>query len=298
MNTVAITASNPPSEPDCSRLFALPDIGMLSLDREGRIVRVNEFISSLLLYSSQDLHGRPLWELGDTPGPDQAQVATQQLQEQGHLRRTDLLLKSSDGLRFSFEFRQIAQLPNEERLIECQFQEVEVKGNRVAPAAHSANIRSDRRIVSSHRFEELALVELERTQKQGTPLSILSIGIDGIRHGKGSNGQHAPRNLRGVAKACADRLRESDIVGRLNDRAFIALLPGVGTKGAACAAERLRTAIAADETLHAEGGRKRVTLSIGVVSTRTGRIGYEAFLSRARAKSDDARNEGGNRVVF
>lgn len=40
-----------------------------------------------------------------------------------------------------------------------------------------------------------------------------------------------------------------------------------------------------------------VRLSIGVVSTRTGRVSCAALLSRAQAKCDEAREQGGNRVV-
>lgn len=284
---------DPLSEAEAAHMLGVRDRGVLHLDAQGRILNANFFFASLLAYAPDDLQGKLLAELGMPSHALANRKAVDWLLQHGHLRNTDMVLKSGDDMLVNFEFRCAGRLANGVQLIECLFHELEVcppSGTVAAPPGPDA---PRRHILHLRRFEEIMRREIERTRLQGPPLSLLSIGVDRMR---ASQSSAAPIALRRVARACANLLRATDVVGRISEASFVALLPGVDTKGALCAAERLRTAIANME-IPATGERtKRITVSIGVVSTRTGRTSYKALMSRAEAKRDSANSIGGNRV--
>jgi len=131
---------------------------------------------------------------------------------------------------------------------------------------------------------------------QGQPLSLLSVSID--RYGGRRSGDLPPAALPvgKVVEVCAGLLRATDVIGRVDEKIFVALLPKTTSKGVLVIAERLRTAIAALDAPLASGRLQRGMASIGTATTRTGRTSYRALRSRADAKRDDARHLGGNRV--
>lgn len=154
-----------------------------------------------------------------------------------------------------------------------------------------------RRARSSEDLEGAVSAELELTRALKRPLSLLSIGVDrarGLTRGA-SDGAHPA--LREFAEACAGQLRAADVIGRVDDELYIAILPGTHAVGAQCAAERLRTAIAALRLAADTTTARRLTASIGIATTRTGATSYRSLRSRADAKRDDARHLGGNRVL-
>lgn len=286
----SLSSADPLSSSELRRLFASGETGMLTLDVDGRILDTNPFLCGLLKYARPELKGKPLWELAALPTTDAGRHAVDRLHRHGSLCDTDLPLKRKDGLRLHFEFRRLGRLAGDAELIECQLQDLE----RSAP--EGPDPRPQQRLLNHLQFEELANRELARTRRHGHSLSLLSIGID-RNNGTGLGGPlSAALTQSGFSAGCAGLLRDADAVGRVNDTTFVALLPGVAAKGALRVAERLRTAIAAMETPATRGRFRRITASIGVVCTRTGRISYRALRSRADAKRDDAKNSGGNRV--
>ena len=152
------------------------------------------------------------------------------------------------------------------------------------------------RFLSQTQFEQIATQEIQRTRDEGRPLSLLSIGIDRVSSKQSSGSPPNTHALHGLAEACAGLLRGTDIIGWIDERAFIALLPATSTREAQRTAERLRTAVAGMKTPLSRGRSRRVTVSIGIVSSRTGLTSYHLLRSRADAKRSDAEGSGGNRV--
>ena len=276
----------------CRALFDSEAFGVLIADGSGRIVDANPFLCGLLQYTRQELSVRPLWDLGTGATVESRQAAVNELWNHGHLRINDLPLESRDGLRIHFQFRVLGHTADGLKVIECRFQDLEVglpdPGETTSVAAPS------RRIFTSQHFEQIAEQEIERTRTLGRPLSLLSIGIDRIERAQGRLA--VPLALRGFAKACSAPLRVTDLVGRVDGTSFVVLLPGSAAKAARGTAERLRTAIAAIEIRAPNQRQRRLTVSIGSVTTRTGRTSYRALRSRADAKREDACSSGGNRV--
>jgi diguanylate cyclase (GGDEF)-like protein len=145
-------------------------------------------------------------------------------------------------------------------------------------------------------IEKVADEEIERTRTRGQPLSLLSIRIDRAAVVLDVEDSAGAKALDRIIEACAEQLRATDVVAPIDETALVALLPSVTSSGARRAAERLRTAVAALETAVPRGLPRRITVSIGAVTTRTGRTSYGSLRSRADAKRDDASSRGGNRV--
>ena len=91
-------------------------------------------------------------------------------------------------------------------------------------------------------FERMLELEIARATRQGTPLAVVLLDVDGlsdIADGKGA--RVADEVLRHVAAAIADRVRLLDTVARFGDDEFVVIAPG---DAGGIVALRLRDAIA------------------------------------------------------
>lgn len=156
---------------------------------------------------------------------------------------------------------------------------------------------SKKSLLSAQEIEEIADIEIACTRNHGRPLSLLSIVIDQLKSAGVANVAGAPPIASEVAQTCAGLLRSNDFIGSVSDTTIVVLLTATLAKGALHAAERLRTAISNMNNSAPNDNARRITISIGIVSTRTGRTTYGAMRSRADAKRDDARTDGGNRII-
>lgn len=104
-----------------------------------------------------------------------------------------------------------------------------------------------------------------------------------------TDGHHAGDDaLRQVATLLVERLRITDVVGRIGGDEFVALLPGTGISDATTLMDELRAAF------QAEGGS---TLSIGVAELSADHPYLAALLSSADEFLYEAKRSGRNRVV-
>ena len=91
-------------------------------------------------------------------------------------------------------------------------------------------------------FERMLELEIARATRQGTPLAIAVLDIDGLSGISESQGARvADEVLRHVASAIADRVRLLDTVARFGDDEFVVIAPG---DAGGIVALRLRDAIA------------------------------------------------------
>lgn len=94
-------------------------------------------------------------------------------------------------------------------------------------------------------FEVEFAKELERADRQQTPLSCLFVDIDHFKHINDSYGHPAgDRCLRQVAQQISAELRKTDLLARYGGEEFVALLPFCPKQEAITIAERVRLAIA------------------------------------------------------
>ena len=129
--------------------------------------------------------------------------------------------------------------------------------------------------------------EFKRAQRFGQPLSCVMLGFEGQAD------EQVLRELAGVFLVAS---RDTDVLGRFDENAFLFLLPGTGQDGAGVMARRV-------EELAAERGLRdlvgdRLALAVGISSAPHAEVRRkEDLFARAREAFLAARAEGGGVVT-
>ncbi|HXD84368.1 MAG TPA: tetratricopeptide repeat-containing diguanylate cyclase [Rudaea sp.] len=146
-------------------------------------------------------------------------------------------------------------------------------------------------------LQYFANAAMRRAHAQNEPLTVLAIDLDDFKRVNDVHGHPTgDRVLREVARACADALRDGDLLGRIGGEEFLAVLPGTLIDHAVDVAERLRRRV---ETLEIADlpGRLRVTISIGAAEALPHERDIGTLIERADAALYRAKALGRNRVV-
>jgi diguanylate cyclase (GGDEF)-like protein len=146
-------------------------------------------------------------------------------------------------------------------------------------------------------FMQQAELELARTKRYNTHLSILTMDIDLFKQVNDNYGHKVgDQVLKKLAAICSEALREIDIIGRVGGEEFAILLPETDKTNALDAAERLRAAIA-DNLIPIENGLPiRMTVSIGVASLTSNDDNLDVLLSQSDEALYEAKKSGRNKV--
>jgi diguanylate cyclase (GGDEF)-like protein len=152
-------------------------------------------------------------------------------------------------------------------------------------------------LVNRRRFLEQAEIELNRTRRFSTPLSLLMLDIDHFKQINDTWGHDVgDQVLRKVAQICRDTVRITDVCGRLGGEEFAILLPGTDLDGAAIFGERLRQFIEA-AIIPLGDAVVTVTVSIGVGSLSGDTPSVETIQKKADERLYVAKNAGRNQVI-
>jgi len=149
-------------------------------------------------------------------------------------------------------------------------------------------------------FEECSAQIIAAREANGRAVAVLMVDVDHFKKINDTYGHPVGDEvLKVVAKRCRDALRERDLFARFGGEEFIALLAASAVDEIPAAAERLRSAVAAEPIL-VDGERIAVSVSVG------GAIGealpggdqklLEELISRADEALYDAKTSGRNRV--
>ncbi len=144
-------------------------------------------------------------------------------------------------------------------------------------------------------FEEYLDKEVKRAQRQNQPFSIIGIDLDFLKKINDAYG-HAYGDI--AIKAVADILKHNartvDTAARLGGEEFSVILPGVDSKGAMVAAERIRKAI--EETPLDTIGH--ITASIGVGTFLEHSDNIEEIIELTDQAMYQSKRNGRNRVTI
>src|SRR5215208_1100432 len=144
-------------------------------------------------------------------------------------------------------------------------------------------------------FDELFELEVERSVRTESPLSLLLIDLDDFkavndRHGHGDG----DRALAAFARALGESIRRIDRAARIDGEEFAVLLPDTDAHSAYLLAERLRTRLAD----LAPASPITLSASIGVVSCPRHGLGCEALMHDGERALQAAKILGGDRAVM
>jgi diguanylate cyclase (GGDEF)-like protein len=137
--------------------------------------------------------------------------------------------------------------------------------------------------------------EVDRSLRDGTPLSIILVDLD---HFKGINDMYGhmagDQALKETGAIFHRAVRSYDWVGRYGGEEFLLILPGSALEGASLRAEELRALLQKAQMGEGEGAFN-VTASFGVASGFP--TNYEAMIQTADAALYRAKNKGRNCVM-
>jgi two-component system, cell cycle response regulator len=133
----------------------------------------------------------------------------------------------------------------------------------------------------------------EQSALTDKPIALILGDVDGFAAVNHEHGREAGDvALTELASILRRELRAFDMAYRLDDEAFLVLLPGARLEEAREVAERLRVAV---EITRAGG--QRLTMSFGAASSTAGTFDYDALLAEAQAALAEAKLGGRNRVA-
>jgi len=113
------------SEVRFRRLFETARDGILILDADtGQIMDVNPFLKDMLGYTTEELVGKRLWEIGLFKDILKSEDAFKELQREGYIRYEDLQLETKDGKPVDVEFVSNVYDINHEKIIQCNIREI------------------------------------------------------------------------------------------------------------------------------------------------------------------------------
>jgi PAS domain S-box-containing protein len=137
------------------RLFESAKDGILILDAEtGQIVDVNPFLMNMLGYSSEELIGKELWQIGAFKDIAAARESFEELRDKGYVRYDDLPLETHAGVKIDVEFVSNVYPVGNTKVIQCNIRDI------------TERQLGKRALEESNRKLETTLSELSATTQQ------------------------------------------------------------------------------------------------------------------------------------
>lgn len=146
-------------------------------------------------------------------------------------------------------------------------------------------------------FLERLAVEIQRSQRYRSPLSLLALSVDQLTPVNDAHGRAAgDAVLRGVGQILQSECRGTDYAGRLGGKEFVIFLTQTDRDNMATLAERIRARVAESTFKGADGQPFQVTCSIGGTTLTADIADPDALISAAEKRLYDAKMHGRNRV--
>ncbi|GAB7023028.1 GGDEF domain-containing protein [Salidesulfovibrio brasiliensis] len=261
---------------------------------DGKLKKVNPAWEKTLGWTESDLTSTPWIDFVHPDDIAETLEAGKELLKGDTITQFQNRYQCKDGSYRWLSWNSVPQL--EEKLIFCVVRditdqkriehELEVLAT-TDPLTEQLNRRS---------FMEKATKEWERFLRYDRPCSTLMLDLDHFKRVNDTYGHKAGDNvLKKLAETVSSMLREVDSLGRIGGEEFAVLLPETDMEDAAQAAERIRHAVEETEIRHGEESI-RITISIGVASTRKGDKEYDDALRRADEALYRAKDAGRNQV--
>lgn len=142
-------------------------------------------------------------------------------------------------------------------------------------------------------FDERLEIELQRTHRKGTRVSVLMVDLDDFKQINDTYSHvFGDAVLRTTGQALTDCMREVDMCARIGGEEFMVLLPETGLEGAVSVGQKI---VARVRELNLAIGGVHVTASVGVATLEDG-DDEASLVARADANLYQAKREGKNRV--
>jgi diguanylate cyclase (GGDEF)-like protein len=143
-------------------------------------------------------------------------------------------------------------------------------------------------------FDERAALELAHARRDGRSVAVVTFDIDFFKRVNDEWGHEiGDRVLVRIGELLANLTREIDVAARFGGEEFVVLLPGCTSSQAETFTERIRHALAADDS----ADLPTVRLSAGILA-EVAPLGIETMLRGADSALYNAKRAGRDRVVI
>ncbi len=160
-----------------------------------------------------------------------------------------------------------------------------------------ATIDSLTNLYNRRAFEDFAEKEIQRAQREKTPLSIILMDIDFFKQVNDTYGHQAgDKVLQEFSLRLKNSLRQYDILARYGGEEFMLLLPDTDPKTALTIAEKLRVTIAKPVFNVNATPSISVTASFGVATNQGKQLNWQQLVSFADNALYHAKQNGRNQV--
>ena len=273
--------------------------GYHSLDKEGRIVRMNQTELGWLGRSLEEVLGRPY---SDFLSEQSQQVFRERFPEfarDGYIRDLEMELIKGTGSPMPILISATAIRDAQGNFLASRTTVFDNTEQKMNEAQLERLARTDVLTSLSNRrdFYERAQQEVARAKRSGKAFSLMLLDVDFFKKINDQYG-HAGGDevLRRLSRVLSDLLREVDTPARLGGEEFVVLMPETPLEGARLVAERVRAGMEATVVELGDGRLIRFTVSIGLAQWADGEDDIDVPLHRADEALYRAKAGGRNQV--
>lgn len=273
--------------------------GYHSLDKEGRIVRMNQTELGWLGRSLDEVLGKPYTDFLSEQSQQVFRERFPEFARDGYIRDLEMELIKGTGSPMPILISATAIRDAQGNFLASRTTVFDNTEQKMNEAQLERLARTDVLTSLSNRrdFYERAQQEMARAKRSGKAFSLMLLDVDFFKKINDQYG-HAGGDevLRRLSRVLSDLLREVDSPARLGGEEFVVLMPETPLEGARLVAERVRAGMEATVVELGDGRLIRFTVSIGLAQWADGEDDIDVPLHRADEALYRAKAGGRNQV--
>lgn len=273
--------------------------GYHSLDKEGRIVRMNQTELGWLGRSLDEVLGKPYTDFLSEQSQQVFRERFPEFARDGYIRDLEMELIKGTGSPMPILISATAIRDAQGNFLASRTTVFDNTEQKMNEAQLERLARTDVLTSLSNRrdFYERAQQEVARAKRSGKAFSLMLLDVDFFKKINDQYG-HAGGDevLRRLSRVLSDLLREVDTPARLGGEEFVVLMPETPLEGARLVAERVRAGMEATVVELGDGRLIRFTVSIGLAQWADGEDDIDVPLHRADEALYRAKAGGRNQV--
>ena len=273
--------------------------GYHSLDKEGRIVRMNQTELGWLGRSLEEVLGKPYTDFLSEQSQQVFRERFPEFARDGYIRDLEMELIKGTGSPMPILISATAIRDAQGNFLASRTTVFDNTEQKMNEAQLERLARTDVLTSLSNRrdFYERAQQEVARAKRSGKAFSLMLLDVDFFKKINDQYG-HAGGDevLRRLSRVLSDLLREVDSPARLGGEEFVVLMPETPLEGARLVAERVRAGMEATVVELGDGRLIRFTVSIGLAQWADGEDDIDVPLHRADEALYRAKAGGRNQV--
>ena len=277
-------------------------IGMALLNLEGRFIKANHALCSIVGYTEEELCQKTF---ADITHPDDLESNRSLMREVVAGTRVNYQMEKryfhKDGHVIWILLTGSAVHDSRSEVLYFVVQTQDITERKALQEKLKAQAFQDylTGLPNRRHFMEQAAIELARVSRYGGALSLLMVDIDNFKRVNDTYGhQTGDLVLQKLAEASKAILRDVDLIGRIGGEEFAVLLPETNGEKAKEVAERLRVAISHESLILEKGVPLQFTVSMGVATIVDHATNLDTLLARADKALYNAKTTGRNKVTL